>query len=218
MSTKLKICGLTTLADARYCAGAGVDFLGFIFHPQSPRAVEPQVVRSIAEWIHGPEIVGVFVDQSPERVANAASEARLTMVQLHGSETPEDCAQLSLPIIKAFRVSPIDDASVLRERMLPFDSVVDYFLLDTYHAAAAGGTGEVFDWRIAAELAREFPLFLSGGIDASNVREAVDRVRPLAIDLSSGVESRPGSKDFDLVGQFLEVFDEVRGVDPVFSS
>lgn len=214
MSTKLKICGLTTLADARYCAGAGVDYLGFIFHPPSPRAVQPQLVRSIADWIHGPEIVGVFVDETPERVAGAAAEAGLTMVQLHGSETPEDCGRIELPIIKAFRVSAEDDASAVRERMFPYEDVVDFFLLDTYHPAAAGGTGQVFDWDVAARLAGDFPLFLSGGIDAANVRQAVEQVRPLAVDLSSGVESSPGVKDFDRLAELLDVFDQLRAAEP----
>lgn len=217
MPTQVKICGLTTLADARYCAGAGADFLGFIFHPSSPRYVEPATVREIAEWLHGPEIVGVFVDQSADDVNAMADAAGLTMVQLHGDETPATCAAITRPVIKALRVSADDTADALAARMRSFGDGVELFLLDTFATSAPGGTGESFDWDVAEPLAAEFPLLLSGGVRRENVRMAIERVRPFGVDLSSGVESSPGQKDFDLLADFFDVFDELRDVHPAFS-
>lgn len=210
MSVLLKICGITSLADARYCAGAMVDMLGFVFHPPSPRNVDSATVREIAGWIHGPEIVGVFVDRSADEIDQTIGEASLTMVQLHGEESPDDCAAISVPVIKAFRVEDGESAERLRERIRPYEDVVRYVLLDAYSDAAAGGTGRVIDWQVAARIARDVPVILSGGITPSNVVEAVRSVGPQGIDLSSGVESRPGSKDFDLVADLMEAFEPVR--------
>jgi phosphoribosylanthranilate isomerase len=217
MSVLLKICGLTSLADARYCAGAMVDMLGFVFHASSPRGVEAATVREIAGWIHGPEIVGVFVDAPDETINETVRDASLTMVQLHGQESPEVCAAVEAPVIKAFRVGGEDTAATLRERIAPYRDIVRFILLDTYSAEAAGGTGHTFDWSIAREIAGEYPLILSGGIDASNIARAVTDVRPVAIDLSSGVESAPGDKDFDRVADVVRAFTTVRDTEPAFA-
>jgi phosphoribosylanthranilate isomerase len=210
MSVLLKICGITSLADARYCAGAMVDMLGFVFHPVSPRNVEATTVREIAGWIHGPEIVGVFVDRSADEISTTVEDASLTMVQLHGDESPEDCAAVAVPVIKAFRVRSGESAESLRDRIKPYRDVVQYVLLDAHSDSAAGGTGRVIDWDVAAAIARDFPVLLSGGIAPSNIVQAVQTVRPLGIDLSSGVESRPGNKDFDLVADLMDAFESVR--------
>lgn len=216
MPIEVKICGLTSLADARYCAGAGADYLGFVFHEASPRNVVPAVVKEIAEWLHGPEIVGVFVDRSPDDVNAIAAEAGLTMAQLHGDESPEACEEIDLPVIKAFRVRESDTATSLAERFDAYAGAVRAFLLDTYHPDQPGGTGTSFDWSIAAELASEYPIILSGGINAANVSKAVRSVLPLAVDLSSSVESAPGVKDFDLLSIFFDAFESLRRENPAY--
>lgn len=218
MPIQLKICGLTSLADARFCAGAGVDYLGFVFHRESARFIEPARVREIADWLHGPELVGVFVDEAPDNVNRVAEEAGLTVVQLHGDEPPDTCDLIERPIIKAIRVADDDTAASVRSRMEPYRSVARYFLLDTFRPDVAGGTGRAFNWSIAAELAAEFPLFLSGGLTSTNIEEAAKVVRPTGVDLSSGVESAPGVKDFDLLGAFFDRFAALRDARPAFPS
>ena len=210
MSLKVKICGITDLADARYCAGAGADFLGFIQYEGSPRYVAPNVAKEIVGWVYGPEPVGVFVNESAETVNRVASDVGFTHVQLHGNEPPDVCAEIERPVIKAVPV--VHDASPeqLRWIMEPYARHVAFFLLDTHKTNYWGGTGESFNWRLVKELARDFPLFLAGGIGAHNVEEAVRTMRPLGVDLSSSVESAPGKKDFDKLADFFETFDALK--------
>jgi phosphoribosylanthranilate isomerase len=206
MSTKLKVCGITDLADARYLAGEGVDYLGFIQHTDSPRYVAPEHVAEMLEWLYGPTPVGVFVNKSARFVNDAAETAGFEMVQLHGTEAPSTCAEIDWPVIKAIRVRHDAASDQLRALMEPYADVVDYFLLDTHHSSTWGGTGESFNWRLARDLSSEFPLFLAGGIDASNVERAIHTMRPYAIDLSSGIESAPGQKSFEKIDDFLAAF------------
>lgn len=203
---KLKICGITELEDARYCAGAGADYLGFIQHDESPRYIAPGQAADIIEWVHGPEPVGVFVNESAEAVNQTAEEAHFELVQLHGNESPAFCAEIEAPIIKAVRVLHDASSTQLRAVMEPYEPHVDYFLLDTHSTSLWGGTGESFNWRLARELSADFPLFLAGGIDADNVEEAVRTMRPYAVDLSSSLESTPGKKSFEKMEQFFETF------------
>ncbi|ARA92772.1 MAG: phosphoribosylanthranilate isomerase [Bacteroidetes bacterium] len=210
MTLKLKICGITRLEDARYCAGAGADFLGFIQVPDSPRYVDPQTARAIIEWVYGPEPVGVFVNETADTVNRIADEAGFTWVQLHGTEPPAVCAAIDRPVIKAIPVVSDASAEQLRMLMAPYVDCVDYFLLDTHRTNLWGGTGESFNWRLARELSADFPLFLAGGIGAANVAEAVHTMRPHGVDLSSSVESAPGIKDVDRLAAFFEAFDALR--------
>ena len=203
---KLKICGITELEDARYCAGAGADYLGFIQHEASPRYVDPKQAGEIIEWVHGPQPVGVFVNESASVVNQTAQEAGFQLVQLHGNEPPALCAEVEAPVIKAVRVVHDASSAQLRAVMEPFAEHVDYFLLDTHSTSLWGGTGESFNWRLARELSADFPLFLAGGIDAGNVEEAVRTMRPYAVDLSSSLESAPGKKDFEKMERFFETF------------
>lgn len=207
---KVKICGLTTMEDARFCAGAGADFIGFVQHPESPRYVEPAHVADILEWVAGPRPVGVFVNRSAEEINRTSDRAGFELVQLHGDEPPRTCAAVDRPVIKAFRVE--HDASVeqLERWIEPYVDHVDYLLLDTHHTDLWGGTGESFNWRVARELSIDLPLFLAGGIGAENVREAIDRMRPYAVDLSSSVEEEPGEKSFEKMEQFFDAFDAAR--------
>lgn len=207
---KLKVCGITRLEDARYAAAAGADYLGFLQHPASPRYVPPPVAKEIIGWTYGPQAVGVFVDADADEVNRVAEAVGFHLVQLHGEEPPEACARMNRPVIKAFRVAPGDTAAALRARMLPYDGIATYFLLDTHHPAQHGGTGQVFDWAVARALAADFPVFLAGGLSAANVAEAVQTVRPAGIDLSSSLEQAPGLKDFDRMAAFFDVWDTLK--------
>jgi phosphoribosylanthranilate isomerase len=207
MCPKLKICGLTRLEDARYCAAAGASHLGFIQFPGSPRYVEPAAAREIIEWVYGPAPVGVFVNEDPDRINRIAEEAGFQLVQLHGEEPPEAVAEVERPVIKAIRVMHDASAEQLHRLMEPYAEYVDFFLLDTHKTSLWGGTGESFNWRLARELSETYPLFLAGGINANNVEEAVRTMQPYAVDLSSSVESAPGIKDFDKLGDFFEAWD-----------
>ena len=205
-STKVKICGITRLHDARTAAVAGADFLGFVQHPESPRYVTPDVAKEIIDWVVGPEPVGVFVNATADEVNEACARAGFRLAQLHGHETPETCAAVEVPVIKAVQVqhdASTEQVSALVERYL---DVVDFVLLDTHHTSLWGGTGESFNWRVARELAGEVDLFLAGGISASNVAQAIQTMRPYAVDLSSGVESSPGVKDLDKLDAFFAAF------------
>lgn len=204
--TRVKICGITRLEDARFCAAAGADFLGFVQHTGSPRFVEPALAREILAWVSGPTPVGVFVDESADAVNARCAEVGFRMAQLHGSETPETCAAVAVPVVKAIRVT--HDASVEQVRALaqPYLGVVDFLLLDTHHTSLFGGTGESFNWRVARALAAEADVFLAGGISAANVAEAVQTMRPYAVDLSSSVEESPGVKSLDKLADFFDAF------------
>lgn len=210
MNLNVKICGITRLEDARFCAGAGADFLGFIQYEGSPRYIEPQQARQIIEWLYGPEPVGVFVNEDAETVNRIADEAGFTWVQLHGNEPPEVCAAIEKPVIKAFPVVHDASSDQLRPLLEPYREVADYFLLDTHKSNVWGGTGESFNWRLVRELSREFPILLAGGISAENVEEAVRTMRPAGVDLSSSVESAPGVKDFDKLADFFDAVNALR--------
>ncbi len=204
--TKVKICGITQLHDARTAAAAGADFLGFIQHDESPRYVAPAVAKEIIEWVRGPEPVGVFVNEDADTVNRRCAEVGFRLAQLHGHEPPEVCAAVDVPVVKA--VSVWHDASSEQVRALvePYLDVVDFVLLDTHHTSLWGGTGESFNWRVARDLGADVDLFLAGGISAANVAEAVQTMRPYAVDLSSSVEESPGVKDLDKLADFFDAF------------
>ena len=208
--TRLKICGITTLADARYCAGAGVDYLGFIQHPESPRYVAPQVAAEIIAWLYGPEPVGVFVNTPPDTVNAVAEATGFGIVQLSGTETVDDCRLIDAPVFKTLHVAPDTTPNELRRTMDRYLPHVSAFLLDTAKAGLWGGTGQAFDWEVAGELSIEYPLFVAGGLHAGNIAEVIARIRPFGIDLSSSVESAPGTKDFDKLADLFETFDAVK--------
>lgn len=203
MDVKVKICGITNPEDARSAVDAGADALGFVFWPKSPRNVTPAAARLIIKKLP-PFIatVGVFVNESTERIRKIANEAGLSSVQLHGDETPAQCADAgngaSFRVIKAFRVAEGFDIMSLDA----YD--VGACLLDAYKPGVPGGTGEVFDWAKAVEAANRNRIILSGGLTPDNVGHAVELVRPYAVDVSSGVEASPGKKDADKVRRFIE--------------
>lgn len=206
--THIKICGITNLADARYASGAGADLLGFIQHEDSPRYVEPKLARDIIDWIHGAQPVGVFVNTPVEEVNRISELAGFEWVQLHGSETPAECDAIERPVIKAIRVFPGTTASEIEMALAAYADVVDRFLIDTGSDAAAGGTGDVFDWNLLSDLDIPCPWFLAGGLNPDNVAKALARLDPFGVDVASGVEEAPGRKDFDAIDRFVEA---VRG-------
>jgi len=196
---KVKICGITNLEDALAAVNWGADALGFVFAP-SPRQVTPQQVASIVAGLP-PFVckVGVFVDSGLPEVKETMRACSLDLAQLHGSESPDFCQELFPRVIKSFSVK---DESVLA--LLPQYKVSAY-LLDSYNEALKGGTGRSFDWGIAKKARRYGPIILSGGLTSANVRQAISLVRPYAVDVSSGVESKPGVKDHAKLQAFLEI-------------
>lgn len=210
MTTKLKICGITRLEDARYAAAAGADFLGFIQYEKSPRYVDPSNVRAILEWVHGPVPVGVFVNATAETVNRTAEKAGFSCVQLHGDEPAFEVERIERPVIKALRVSAQTTADALRRRFREYEDVVDYFLLDTHSDGLWGGTGRAFDWTVARGLSDDYAIFLAGGVSADNVETCIHGLHPFAVDVSSSLEKSPGEKDFARIDGFMNALDAVR--------
>jgi phosphoribosylanthranilate isomerase len=190
MLTRVKICGITRAEDAVLAQALGAAALGFVFWPGSPRHIEPACARAIVDRLDPSVVpVGVFVDQPVEDVRRIVADAGLGAVQLHGGEAVDAFADVGAPLIKAIAVGDgFDPAGVLG---MPAGVTV---LLDAHDPVKKGGTGRTIDWTAAAVVARARPVILSGGLHAGNVREAVARVRPRMIDVSSGVESAPGQK------------------------
>ncbi|MBD3615779.1 MAG: phosphoribosylanthranilate isomerase [Gracilimonas sp.] len=205
--TKIKICGITNLEDARFAAGALVDYLGFIFYEKSPRYVEPGEAGAIINWIEGPEKVGVFVNQPLDDVNRISKETGLDYVQLHGDETPEYCELIDKPIIKVIHIEEETVEYLLKHQVDQYTEVADFLLFDTKIEGIWGGTGTTFDWSILKEIGIKIPFFLSGGLNSDNVREAINTAQPYAIDVSSSLEAEPGLKDFDKIETFM---DEIR--------
>lgn len=198
-----KVCGIMRPKDAAHAVQLGAEAIGMIFYRRSPRAVAVSEAAEIAVVAGDACTVGVFVNESPKIIAKIAGRVPLQVVQLHGDEGPADCqavrsAAPSAAIWKAVRVGPEFDPAVLSE----FD--VDAFLLDTARAGAFGGTGETFDWRLALEAKRHGRIVLSGGLDGSNVAEAIRLVQPWGVDASSRLEAEPGVKDPAKVASYLE--------------
>lgn len=200
---RIKICGITNIEDALAAVKAGADALGFVFYKQSPRNISPEqasaIIRCLPPFV---QIVGLFVNEQLTVVNSIADRCGLDVVQLHGDETPEFCAGVKRRTIKAFRVR--DQSSL--DQIGEYD--VAACLLDAWSPAARGGTGETFNWEIAAAAATERCIILAGGLTPDNVAEAVKAVRPYAVDVSSGVESAPGRKNSYKVLRFIRAVKE----------
>jgi phosphoribosylanthranilate isomerase len=210
--TRVKVCGLTTLADALCAAKAGADFLGFVFYPGSPRFVAPDQVADIIAGVRrrlgprAPRSVGVFVDEPVERVRLALDSAGLDLAQLHGGEPPVDLETLAGRAFKAIRPqTPAAAEAVLATYAPPAGpGPSPGLLLDAYHPDRFGGTGRVADWALAADLARRTRLLLAGGLAPETVGGAISQVLPWGVDVSSGVERSEGVKDHDRVRDFIQ--------------
>ncbi len=200
---RVKICGITNLADAWHAVASGADALGFVFYPDSPRYVEPALVRQIiAELPPLITCVGLFVNEQPARITEIAAQCGLDVVQLHGDETPEQCNLPPYRVIKAVRVAQQADAAALPE--FP----VAALLLDALVPGQFGGTGQVCDWQFAAQVSALRPTILAGGLSPDNVAAAINAVKPYAVDVSSGVEKTPGQKDPRKVSEFIRIAKE----------
>lgn len=207
--TRVKICGLTSLEDARFVSGALAHYLGFIFYEGSPRFITPAQAGAIINWVEGPECIGVFVNQPLDDVNMTARQTGIDLVQLHGNESPEYCELVEKPVIKVVHVEPGSTEADLKEAILPYLEVVDFLLFDTKIEGKWGGTGKTFDWNTVKDITNGFPFFLSGGIHPGNVRKACQTVNPWAVDVSSGLEAEPGIKDFDKIEAFMEEMREI---------
>ncbi|MCP4537945.1 MAG: phosphoribosylanthranilate isomerase [Chloroflexi bacterium] len=211
--TRIKICGITNVDDARCAAEAGADFLGFIFYPKSPRFVTPEQVGAITRTIRdefgadGPRFVGVFVDESAERVRAVLDDAGLDMTQLHGDESPDTVRALSPQAFKAIRPQTLDEAEAavsVYGDVAPNDTAAPQLLMDAYHPQQLGGTGILADLGTARTLAPHLRLMLAGGLRPEVVGSAIELVRPWGVDVSSGVERTKGIKDHTRVRAFVE--------------
>jgi len=196
--TRIKICGLTREEDVVAAVEAGADAIGLVFYPSSPRAVDFSRAAILARRIP-PFVttVGLFVNPEPLFVEEALQRVPLQLLQFHGDETEEACARYRRPWIKAVRMRPGMDLQVF-SRQYPAASAL---LLDTF-VEGYGGGGKIFDWSLIPEGLNR-PVILSGGLDPGNVSEAVRRVRPWAVDVSSGVETAKGIKDKSLMTAFI---------------
>jgi phosphoribosylanthranilate isomerase len=199
MSVKVKICGITSVEDAQTAIAAGADLLGFVFYEKSPRHVTLEQAAAIARTVPPYVLrVGLFVNAPEAEVGEALSACGLQLLQFHGDETPEYCRQFGAMSMKAFRVK---DAATIQS--LP-EYPTDAWLLDAFVPGQQGGTGHTFNWDLAVEAVKlGRPVFLAGGLTPENVGEAVRRVRPFGVDVSSGVEAGPGKKDPAKVKAFI---------------
>lgn len=200
MRTRVKICGITRTQDALAAISYGADAIGFVFWQQSSRNILPQQARTITKNIPAfVTTVGVYVDPTIDWVNETSTTANLGLLQFHGDEAPEFCDQFALPYIKALRIK---EGVNLLEYANRYQSA-KALLLDTYSANMPGGTGEVFDWKLIPSNL-PLPIILSGGLTPDNVVHAITKVRPWAVDVSSGVEASKGIKDINKISAFMQ--------------
>jgi phosphoribosylanthranilate isomerase len=200
MSVKVKICGITNAHDALAAVEAGADLLGLNFCEASPRNISLRMAAEIARSLPPFVVkVGVFVDADEGLVTRAIGDCGLNLLQFHGDETPEYCAQFGLMSMKAFRIRDVESLTALPA--YPTEA----WLLDAFVKGKPGGTGEKFNWDLALE-AKKFgkPIFLAGGLTPANVAAAIEKVQPYGVDVSSGVEASPGKKDPAKVKAFIQ--------------
>lgn len=216
----VKICGITNLADAEAARQAGADYLGFIFYAPSKRSITAEAAKPIVAALRQrercPILVGVFVNESAERMAAVLDEVGLDLAQLSGNEVPKLVGDAASPVYgrcyKAIKPNSVEEAEAEAEwfvapivnRQSPIVTCQPSLLLDAYHPTLHGGTGETGNWAIAARLAQQNErLMLAGGLTPENVADAVRQVRPFAVDVASGVEASPGQKEHDKVRRFI---------------
>ena len=206
MTTAVKICGITRTGDALEAARLGAHAVGFVFYAKSPRNVAParaaEITRALPPFVTA---VGLFVDAGADEIERVLAQVPLGLLQFHGDETPEFCARFRVPYIKAARVRPGLDLLQYARRY----GAARGLLLDAYAENAHGGTGNAFDWGLVPR-SLQLPVVLSGGLNPGNVAEAIRRVAPWAVDVSSGVEASPGIKDPRKLAAFMN---EVRSAE-----
>lgn len=200
MRTRIKICGLTRPGDVRTVVEEGADAFGLVFHEPSPRAVTVAQARSLAAGLPPfVSVVALFVNAPRALVEQVMQEVRPDYLQFHGDETPEDCAWYGMPYFKAVRMRPGQDLVQYATRY----GQARALLVDAYVDGQPGGTGQTFDWNLLPRCL-PLPLILSGGLGPENVAQAVRRIRPWAVDVSSGVEEAPGLKAVEKVRRFVQ--------------
>jgi len=210
--TKIKICGLRKIGDVMAAAEAGADFLGIVFEPNSRRCVDVEDAKYLVESVKKQEMdsnplwVGVFANQSINEVNQILDYCDIDLAQLSGRESPEYCSKALKPVIKVLHVgeesSGIGTSLSLRKNLELYQSYGCYCMLDTFKEGILGGTGQVFNWDIAKELAKDYPLFIAGGLTPDNVEQAMIQINPWGLDVSSGVEMQ-GHKDPYKIVQFI---------------
>jgi phosphoribosylanthranilate isomerase len=199
MRTRVKICGITRVEDAHAAIAEGVDAIGLVFYAPSSRAVTIKQARTIVAYLPPfVTVVGLFVNETRERITEVLNSVRIDMLQFHGDETPADCAGYGRPWIKAVSIHKKIDVSAMRIQY--FDAAA--LLLDTYWPGVPGGTGSSFDWsRIPPALCNK--IILAGGLTPEIVEQAVRQVRPYAVDVSGGVEESKGIKNIHKIRAFM---------------
>lgn len=199
MRTRIKICGITREIDAIDAVQAGADAIGLVFYAPSPRAVTigqaQAIVKSIPPFV---SVVGLFVDADAHEVKQVLSQVHIDVLQFHGEEPPEYCRQFNRPYMKAIRVKP--DTNLLQYAQIYNEAKA--LLLDTYTEGAVGGTGKTFDWGLIPHHL-PVPIVLAGGLNVENVGQAIQQVRPFAVDVSGGVEVNKGVKDAAKMAAFV---------------
>lgn len=209
MAVEVKICGLTDPVGVRTAVEAGAAFVGFVFFARSPRALTPAAAAALTALVP-PDVqrVGLFVDAEDDEIAAVVGAAGIDMLQLHGAESPARVAavrqQYALPVIKAAAVASVEDV----DAAAAYEEVADRLLFDARpprQAARPGGNAQTFEWRLVAGRHWRRPWFLAGGLDSSNLAEAVGISGARAVDVSSGVEHEPGVKDVEKIREFLRV-------------
>ena len=199
MRTRVKICGLTRVQDAVFAERLGVDALGLVFYPPSPRNVEieqaAEIVKALPAFI---SVVALFVDENEQRIRDVLDCVSIDVIQFHGGETAEYCRLFNRPYVKAIQMRGNIDIQSLADEFHDTSGL----LLDAYHPAVKGGSGHRFDWDLIPEEC-SLPIILAGGLEPENVKQAVQSVRPYAVDVSSGVEAEKGIKDAKKMASFV---------------
>jgi len=200
LRVRVKICGITRVEDALTAVAQGADAIGLVFYAPSPRAVSIEQAATIAKQMPAfVSVVGLFVNAEERFVKEVTSRVQLDLLQFHGDETPEQCAQYGLPFIKAVRVK--SDTNLVQ--YAKDYSASRALLLDTYTEGVAGGTGHVFDWGLIPPDLNK-PVVLAGGLTVENVALAIKQVKPYAVDVSGGVEASKGIKDVAKIAAFMQ--------------
>ena len=206
MRTRIKICGVTNLADALAAAYSGADALGFNTYDKSPRCIKPKQIKQIVDQLPPfVSVVGLFVNASESFVRAACSEVRFDLLQFHGDEANEYCRQFDIPFIKAIRVQSLEQLESEATRFPDSQGI----LFDAYASNALGGTGKSFDWSLlnfsnTSQKELHNNVILAGGLHVDNVRLAIETVGPYSVDVSSGIEISPGQKDHQKMQKFID--------------
>ncbi len=200
MRTRVKICGITNAIDAQHCVAAGADAIGLVFYQQSPRYVTPELAAQIARTVPAfVSIVGLFVNAHESEIRQVLAQVPLQLLQFHGDETADFCRQFKMPYMRAVRVH---SQSNLLQYARQFDDA-QALLLDAFVEGVPGGTGQSFDWDLIPK-DLTLPIVLAGGLSADNVRQAIQTVKPYAVDVSGGVEQSKGIKSKQKINAFMQ--------------